>query len=149
MTEAKTARVETERTAQKRIKKWSPPSALPLVYAMAGYIIRWVRIAMYNEPDPRNFSQKIQEGFEIVKEDEQPHLRHLRTTRPEYKGGLEIGNLLLMKQPEELARQKQEYYQEQATNQITSVASQYMRENDPRAPMFNEHKTTVSFGKGK
>jgi hypothetical protein len=41
-----------------------------------------------------------------------------------------------------------EYYQQQADAQMQSVDNTYMRENDPRMPMFKERKSTVTFGKG-
>jgi len=31
---------------------------------------------------------------------------------------------------------------------MESVDNTYMRENDPRMPMFKERKSTVTFGKG-
>ena len=40
------------------------------------------------------------------------------------------------------------YYQQQADAQMQSVDNTYMRENDPRMPMFKERKSTVTFGKG-
>ena len=32
---------------------------------------------------------------------------------------------------------------------MDSVNNNFMKENDPRAPLFKDHKTSVSFGKGK
>ena len=37
---------------------------------------------------------------------------------------------------------------QQAEAQMNSVDNTYMRENDPRMPMFKERKSTVTFGKG-
>ena len=66
-----------------------------------------------------------------------------------YKGNVEIGGLLLCKAPEELMKQRDDYYAKQAQAQIQSVDNNFMRLNDERMPLFSERKTAVSFGKGK
>ena len=66
-----------------------------------------------------------------------------------FKGNIEIGGLLLCKAPEELMKQRNDYYEQQAKAQIQSVDNNFMRLNDERMPLFNERKSTTSFGKGK
>jgi hypothetical protein len=48
----------------------------------------------------------------------------------------------------EFTEQRNAYYRQQADAQMQSVDNTYMRENDPRMPMFKERKSTVTFGKG-
>ena len=48
----------------------------------------------------------------------------------------------------EFTEQRNSYYRNQAEAQMQSVDNTYMRENDPRMPMFKERKSTVTFGKG-
>jgi hypothetical protein len=48
-----------------------------------------------------------------------------------------------------MMRQRDAYYQRQAKSQIESVDNTYMKLNDPRMPLFNERKSTTSFGKSK
>jgi hypothetical protein len=55
---------------------------------------------------------------------------------------------MLCKAPEELAEERTEYYQSQTDNQMQSVDNNFMRDNDPRMPLFNERKTKVTFGRG-
>jgi hypothetical protein len=55
---------------------------------------------------------------------------------------------LLCKAPEELIAERSAYYNNQTQSQMRAVDNSLMRENDPRMPLFNERKTTVTFGKG-
>jgi hypothetical protein len=65
-----------------------------------------------------------------------------------FKDNVVIGGLLLCKAPEELVKERNEYYAQQTKSQMIAVDQSLMRENDPRMPLFNERKTTVTFGKG-
>ena len=66
-----------------------------------------------------------------------------------FNGNIEIGGLLLCKAPEELMKQRDEWYTKQAQAQIQSVDNNFMRLSDERMPLFNERKSSTSFGKGK
>jgi hypothetical protein len=65
-----------------------------------------------------------------------------------FKDNIVIGGLLLCKAPVELVKERNEYYTNQTRSQMIAVDHNLMRENDPRMPLFNERKTTVTFGKG-
>ena len=41
-----------------------------------------------------------------------------------------------------------DYYDKQNKSQIDSVDNNFLRENDPRMPLFSERKTKVTFGSG-
>jgi len=56
--------------------------------------------------------------------------------------------LLLCKTPEEFVKQRNDYYSKQAQAQTDSVDNTLMRQSDPRMPLFNERKSSTSFGKG-
>ncbi len=47
-----------------------------------------------------------------------------------------------------MIEERNAYYNDQAQAQMSSVDNNFMRENDPRMPLFNERKTKVTFGKG-
>jgi hypothetical protein len=101
------------------------------------------------QADPTNTSAKFREGWEPVKASEQPNLMLQADPNGRFKDNIEIGGLLLCKAPAELMKQRDDYYTKQAQSQIQSVDNNFMRLNDERMPLFNERKTTVSFGKGK
>jgi hypothetical protein len=98
--------------------------------------------------DPSNISSKLREGYEPVKAEEYPELMMHASTEGRFTGGIEIGGLLLCRIPEELLKQRLEYYSKQNKNQMDSVDSSFMRENDPRMQKFAERSTKVSFGSG-
>ena len=131
-----------------RPKQWMPPELLPEPDKQAGYAYRWIRVSMLNQPDPRNLSSKIREGWEPVRIEEQPKFKLLLDPNSRFKDNIEIGGLLLCKTPEEFVDQRSEYYQKQTSAQTEAVDNNLMRQSDPRMPLFNERKSSSSFGKG-
>ena len=55
---------------------------------------------------------------------------------------------MLCKTPVEFTEQRDAYFAQQAENQMNSVDNTYMRDSDPRMPLFKERKSQVTFGKG-
>jgi hypothetical protein len=48
----------------------------------------------------------------------------------------------------EFVEQRNAHYGQQAESQMQSVDNTYMRDSDPRMPLFKERNTKVTFGKG-
>jgi hypothetical protein len=101
-----------------------------------------------NQADARNVSSKLREGWEPVRIEEQPQFKLLVDPNSRFKDNIEVAGLLLCKIPEELVGQRSDYYSAQTRAQMDSVDNNFMRESDPRMPLFKEGKTKVSFGKG-
>ena len=148
MAENRLTRELDKRTAVERPTHWAPPELLPEPDKQAGYAYRWIRVASLNQADPRNLSAKLREGWEPVRIEEQPQFQLLVDPNSRYKDNIEIGGLLLCKTPVEFVEQRNKYYSSQANAQMDAVENTLMRQSDPRAPLFNEGKTTSSFGKG-
>jgi len=136
------------REFSERPKQWAPPELLPEPDKQAGYAYRWIRTSTLNQADPRNLSAKLREGWEPVGIEEQPKFQLLVDPNSRFKDNIEIGGLLLCKTPEEFVGQRNAHYRVQAENQMEAVDSNLMRQSDPRMPLFNEKKSTVTFGKG-
>ena len=139
------------REHSERPKQWMPPQLLPEPIPEDGYTFRWVRVSTLNNADPVNISSKLREGWEPVKADTQPQMSFLVSRDERFPGAIMIGGLMLCKAPAEFMDQRADYYATQARSQMESVDNNFMRENDPRMPLFNERKTEVSrsrFGKG-
>ena len=137
-------REKTERPA-----KWMPPQLLPDPNPEPGYAFRWVRIASLGKDDATNISGKLREGWEPVRASDHPEIRMFGSSgNARFPDSVEVGGLLLCKTPVEFTEQRNSYYRNQAEAQMQSVDNTYMRENDPRMPMFKERKSTVTFGKG-
>ena len=139
--------IDTRETFE-RPKQWQQPELLPEPDKQAGYAYRWIRVATLNQPDPRNLSSKLREGWEPVRIEEQPKFQLLVDPNSRYKDNIEIGGLLLCKTPVEFVQQRNKHYSDQASAQMEAVDNTLMRQSDPRMPLFNEKKTTSSFGKG-
>lgn len=149
MAENRLAReLETRETAE-RPKQWMRPETLPQPDKQAGYQYRWVRVATLNHADARNISSKLREGWEPVRIEEQPKFKLLVDPNSRFKDNIEVAGLLLCKMPAEFVDQRKEYFAKQTRDQIDSVDNNFMRENDPRMPLFRERKSSASFGKGK
>ena len=149
MAENRLAReLETRESAQRKMA-WTPPQTLPEPEAQDGWVFRWIRTSIMGQADPSNTSAKFREGWEPVKASEQPRLMLQADPNSRFKDNIEIGGLLLCKAPAELMKQRDDYYAKQAQSQMQSVDNNFMRLNDERMPLFNDRKTTVSFGKGK
>jgi hypothetical protein len=136
------------RTVQERPKQWQAPELLPEPDKQEGYAYRWIRVSTLNNADPRNLSAKLREGWEPVKAEEQPKFQLLIDSNSRFKDNIEIGGLLLCKTPLEFVGQRTKYYADQTQAQTEAVDNNLMRQSDPRMPLFNERKSSTSFGKG-
>ena len=155
MTNVADNRVSAERAPREtraeaeRPKVWQPASTLPEPDKQAGYAYRWIRVASMGQNDPRNISSKLREGWEPVSIKEQPQFQMLVDPDSRFKDNIEVAGLLLCKAPEELMKQRKEYFASKNQSQMDSVDNNFMRENDARMPLFREKRSTTSFGKGK
>lgn len=149
MAEDRKPRELESRAKSERPKQWMPPTLLPDPNPEPGYVFRWIRISTLGKDDPMNVSTKLREGWEPVKASEHPEIQLMGTSsNSRYPDSIEIGGLLLCKTPAEFAEQRDAFYQKQADQQMQSVDNNFMRENDPRMPLFRERRSEVTFGRG-
>tara|TARA_R110000868_G_scaffold259538_1_gene517793 strand:+ start:6389 stop:6667 length:279 start_codon:yes stop_codon:yes gene_type:complete len=90
----------------------------------------------------------MREGWEPVKAEDHPELMLLADPNSRFKGNIEVGGLLLCKAPEELMKQRAEYYSRQSASQMEAVDNNFMKTEDGRMPLFNERRSSTTFGKG-
>ena len=148
MTGTRLARELETRSVSERPKMWQPASALPEPDKQPGYSYRWVRVSALGQADPRNISSKLREGWEPVQIEEQPQFKLMVDPNSRFKDNVEVAGLLLCKIPNEFMDQRRAYYANLTQSQNESVDNNFMRENDPRMPLFRERKSSNSFGKG-
>ena len=148
MAENRKPRELEDRLMAERPKQWAPAELLPEPDKVPGYAYRWIRVANLNVPDPRNLSAKLREHWEPVALDEQPKFRLLADPTSRYKDNIEIGGLLLCKTPQEFVDQRNAYFTKQTNAQTEAVDNNFMRQSDPKMPLFRENKSSTSFGKG-
>lgn len=142
------ARELDSRQVAARAEAWRPPETLPTPDERPGWKHRWVRVSMMGQPDGQNVSAKFREGYEACKIDDYPEMMHLASQDVRFKGNIEIGGLLLCRIPEEFLKQRAAYYDKQNQAQVDSVDNNFLRENDPRMPLFADKKSKVTFGSG-
>lgn len=149
MAENRVQREVQSRATTERPKQWMPAELLPEPDKQTGYAYRWIRVSTLNNADPRNISSKLREGWEPVTVEEQPKFRLLLDPNSRFKDSIEIGGLLLCKTPEEFVDQRNAHYAQQTESQTNAIDNSLMKQSDARMPLFNERKSSTSFGKGK
>ena len=149
MVETRLTRELETREVTGRPKQWQPASTLPEPDKEPGYDYRWIRISSRAQSDPQNISSKLREGWEPVRIEEQPQFKMMVDPNSRFKDNVEVGGLLLCKIPSDFMDQRRKYYSDKNRVQIESVDNNFMRDNDPRMPLFRERKSSASFGKGK
>jgi hypothetical protein len=143
-----TRELDSREVTFQRPKAWRAPETLPMPDERPGWTHRYVRISMMGQADASNISSKFREGYEPVKAEEYPELMMHATTDGRFKGGIEVGGLLLCRIPSEFLKQREAYYSAQNKAQMDSVDNAFLRESDPRMQKFSERSTKVTFGSG-
>ena len=144
----KLTRELTTRAVQERPKQWAQPELLPEPDKEPGYNYRWIRVSTMNNADPRNLSAKLREGWEPVAIEEQPKFRLLADPNSRFKDNIEVGGLLLCKTPTDFVDQRNAHFAKVTQSQTDAVDNSFMRQSDARMPLFQERKSSSSFGKG-
>ena len=152
MAEVQTNRVPRDTTKSEsslRATKWMPPALLPDPAPEPGFVFRWIRTSVLDKMDPTNISSKMREGWEPVKASDHPEIQVMGNAQnSRFPDSVEIGGLMLCKIPAEFMEQREAYYREVTETQINSVDNSFMKNNDPRMPLFKERESKVSFGRG-
>ena len=124
---------------------YKPASTLPDPTPEPGWVYRWIATHVLGQHNPTHVSKQMREGWEPVKAADHPELMLFGN---EKTGNVEIGGLMLCKMPKELVDARNEYYANQAQNQMDSVDNNFMRNNDPRMPLFSDRKSSSTRGSG-
>lgn len=145
MADARTPRELGSREKSSRAV-YVPPSALPDPTPEPGYVYRWVATHILGQSAVSNMSEKMREGWVPVKAADHPELMVLGGDKT---GNVEIGGLMLCKIPSERAAARADYYANKNRAQMEAVDNSFMRENNPKMPLFKESSSKVSFGSGR
>ena len=145
----KTSRASQTREKVKKPTTWTPPSSLDAPPAPEGYRHRWIRVEVLGFDDTKNVSGKLREGWELVRADEYPDQEFPSLTTGKYSGVIGVGGLVLARIPEEIAQQREAYYQDQTKQRDEAVNNDVLKEQHPSMPINNERQTRVTFGGSK
>jgi len=138
--ESATREVETRR------KPWAPPSRLEAPQPPAGYVHRWIRVAMRGEEDKMNVNTKLREGWEPVRKDEYPDYEAPTIDEGRYEVVIGHGGLMLCRIPVETAQERSAYYGTRTREQMVAVDQDLMKDQHPSMPISNNRQSRVSFG---
>lgn len=147
-TQDRTPRVAKTRDRALRPTSWQAPSMLPDPDPEDGYSFRWIRASLLGVGDATNLSAKFREGWEPVKASDHPEVQVMSDLNSRFKDAIEIGGLILCKTPTEFVKQREAFFAQVTASQMSSVDNNFMRENDPRMPLFNDRDSKVTFGSG-
>jgi hypothetical protein len=148
-TETKT--VKTSRASQTRVKSekpkvWTPPSSLDAPPAPDGYRHRWIRAESMGFDDTKNMSGKLRSGWELVRADEYPDFDFPTLDEGRYAGVIGVGGLVLARIPEELARQREAYFNQITADRNEALDNDVLKEQHPSMPINQDRQTRVTFG---
>ena len=142
----KTTRASQTRAKTEKPKVWTPPSSLDAPPAPDGYRQRWIRAESMGQDDSKNINGKLRSGWEFVRADEYPSQNYATVTSGKYEGVIGVGGLVLARIPEELAKQREAYYQQMTQDRNDALENDVLKEQHPSMPINQERQTRVTFG---
>ena len=146
----KTSRAsQTREKVSAKKKVWTPPSSLDAPPAPTGFRHRWVRAETLGFNDTKNVSGRIRQGYELVRADEYPEADYPIVEDGKYAGVIGVGGLVLTRVPEEIAKQRQEYYAKQGMEQVEALDNDLMKEQHQSMPINIDRQSRVTFGGSK
>ena len=129
-----------------RKKVWTPPSYLDTPNAPNGFRHRWVRIEILGFVDTKNVQGRLRSGYELVRADEYPEGDFPVIQDGKYTGVIGHGGLVLTRVPEEIAQSRQEYFAQQAKDQMTAMDNDLMKEQHKSMPIEIDRQSRTTFG---
>ena len=137
------------RAKTERRKPWTPPSQLDAPPAPAGFKHRWIRAESVGQMDQKNVSARLREGWEFVRADEYPDTEWPQIDTGKYNGVIAVGGLMLARIPNEIVKERSQYFAQVAQDKDDAVANDPLKDQHPSMPISNERSTRVTFGGGK
>jgi hypothetical protein len=145
----KASRASTTRAKTEKPKVWTPPSSLDAPPAPDGYRQRWIRAESMGFDDSKNMSGRMRSGWVLVRADEYPGENYPIVETGKYAGVIGVGGLVLARIPEELAKQREEYFRQLNAERNEALDNDVLKEQHPSMPINQERQTRVTFGGSK
>ena len=142
----KSSRASTTRAKTEKPKVWTPPSSLDAPPAPDGYRHRWIRAESMGFDDTKNMSGKVRSGWDLVRADEYPEHDYPSVNEGRYAGVIGVGGLVLARIPEELARQREAYFDQRTADRNEALENDVLKEQHPSMPINQDRQTRVTFG---
>ena len=145
----RTSRASQTREKEAKKKVWTPPSSLDAPPAPTGFQHRWLRAESLGFQDTKNIQGRIRSGYELVRADEYPDSEFPIVEDGKYKGVIGVGGLVLARVPNEIAKQRADYYKQQAKDNVDAEDNDLMKEQHSSMPINIDRQTRVTFGGSK
>ena len=142
----KTSRASQTRAKTEKPKVWTPPSSLDAPPAPDGYRHRWIRAESMGFDATKNMSGKIRSGWDLVRADEYPEHDYPSVNEGRYAGVIGVGGLVLARIPEELAKQREAYFNQMTQDRNDALENDVLKEQHPSMPINQDRQTRVTFG---
>ena len=144
--EKKTSRASQTRAKTTRKKVWTPPSYLDTPNAPTGFRHRWVRVEILGYVDTKNIQGRLRSGYELVRADEYPEGSYPAIPDGKYAGVIGHGGLVLTRVPEEIAKQRSDYFSKLGQDQMDAVDNDLMKEQHKSMPINIDRQSRTTFG---
>ena len=141
-----TSRASSTRSKTERPKVWTPPSSLDAPKAPDGFRHRWIRAETMGFDDTKNVQGRLRGGYELVRADEYPNQDYPVNKDGKYAGVIGVGGLVLARVPEEIAKSREEYFDQQTKDADQALQHDLNKEQHPSMPINQERQTRVTFG---
>ncbi len=145
----KTSRASQTREKESRKKVWTPPSSLDAPPAPTGFQHRWIRAESLGFNDSKNIQGRLRSGYELVRSDEYPDSDYPVVEDGKYKGVIGVGGLLLARVPDEIVKQRGEYYAKQHNDKVEALDKDLLKEQHQSMPINIDRQSRVTFGGSK
>jgi hypothetical protein len=99
--------------------------------------------------DTKNASGKLRSGWEFVRADQYPEENYPVLKEGKYAGVIGVGGLVLARIPEELAQQREAYYNRRTKDREDAVNNDLLKEQHPSMPINQDRQSRVTFGGSK
>ena len=141
-----TSRASQTREKTKRKQVWTPPSYLDTPNAPAGFRHRWVRVEIMGFLDTKNIQGRLRSGYELVRADEFPEEDYPAISDGKYAGVIGHGGLVLTRVPNEIAKQRSDYFSKLGMDQMEAVDNDLMKEQHKSMPIDIDRQSRTTFG---
>ena len=91
-------------------------------------------------------SGKLRSGWELVRADEYPDSTYPTVDEGRYAGVIGVGGLVLARIPEELAKQREAYFNQRTQDRNEALENDVLKEQHPSMPINQDRQTRVTFG---
>ncbi len=91
-------------------------------------------------------SGKLRSGWELVRADEYPDSTFPTLDEGRYAGVIGVGGLVLARIPEELAKQREAYFNQRTADRNEALENDVLKEQHPSMPINQDRQTRVTFG---